>query len=196
MQKKSKSSLRELPQELRAIGYPDFLALNTWSSLEANPQTPTFPTFSELVKKEEEDQRKPKTVRQKGLFEALIGDPRILYQELLEDPNRFDSDAAQVIQELSVGIRQLSDLTHAELELLNEATLDFSRPRRPQPSSKPIVRKSPEMSTAAKHLAQDASLADPGVELVHHEGAKPTLLSEETALVMPSDRPSTFWWRK
>lgn len=196
MQKKSKNTLQPLPKELLKLGYPDFLAMNTWSSSETSLPAPAFPTFSELVQREADERANPKTERTKGLFEALIGDPRILYQELLEDPNRFDSSASQVIQELATGARKLEDLNPEEHELLNAATLDFSRPRRPQPSSKPTVTKSPEMSTAAKHLAREKALADPTVDLVHQDGGKPTPLSEETAQVMPAERPTTFWWKK
>ena len=194
MPKKSENSSRRLPQELRSLGYHDFLAPNISSGYEP-PQPPKFPKFFDLVQSEIKEQDAPKNENERRLFSALIGDARILYQELLEDPGRFDEKASALIQNLSCGAQQLSNLTPEELDLLDNATLDFARPRRLQPSSKTTAVTSPRRSTAVKHLTKQEALSDPSVPLVHQDGGAPTLLSEETSS-LPAERPATFWWKK
>ena len=194
MPKKSENSSPDSPQGYPSIRFPSFLALNTSKGYEA-PQPPTFPKFFDLVQNETSAQDAPKKPRATGLFSALIGDVRILYQELLEDPGRFDERAAELLQNLSSGGQQLSTLTPEEMDVLDAATLDYARPRRSQPSSETKSKRLPEEPTAVKYLTRREALEDPSVPLVYNEGGGFTPLSEESSS-LPIERPSTFWWKK
>jgi hypothetical protein len=172
--------------------YQSFLALNKQSSPSAKAASVTFPTFWELVSDDAE--RGPAAApRQRSLFEALIGDPRILYQEVLEDPNRFQPESVTLLQQVIAGTKRLSTLTSAEQELLNSATVAFTRPRRlPDSPLTPSAHQDP--SPAVAHLTREDKIDDPEEDLTYNEDGSLGLLSEES--VELSDEPApTFWWK-
>lgn len=99
----------------------------------AAPIFPSFPSFSALVG---ESASEPRT-RPSGLFLDLLGDPQILYQDLLEDPKKYEEGVSSLLQEIISGQRKLDELDKQELTLLDRATLDFNQPRRAPPETRP-----------------------------------------------------------
>lgn len=134
--------------------------------------------------------------RSRGLFEAMIGDPRVLYYELLEDPTRFEEGTSELVQQLVAGARSLSSLNQQEMYLLDRAVLDWTKPRHSSPG--PVAtssRTSPPLPAALAHLTREELLDDPGVELEYREDGQhmPVI---DLAPEIPMERPTTFWWRK
>jgi hypothetical protein len=88
---------------------------------------PTFPAFTALAATSELPQAEPK---RGGLFSELLRDPKVLLQDLLANPEKYEDGVASLVQELVASNRSLNDLSPAETELLDRATLDFSQPTR------------------------------------------------------------------
>jgi len=139
----------------------------------------------------------PRPERQSGLFTALLGDPKVLYYEILEDPERFEDGVSDLVQQLVAGARTLESLTRDEHNLLDRATLDWSTPRHRTPGSaepRPISRDS--VPPAVEHLTYEDALADPAVELEYSEdGRHVPILEGSAAPDIPGEAPETFWWR-
>jgi hypothetical protein len=132
--------------------------------------------------------------RRSGLFETLLGDPRVLYQEMLEDPSRFDAEVTELVLRLVAGATNLESLTSEEREVLDRAVLDWASPRHssrgPSPSSTPTSSGLPE--EVERPYAE--LLEDSDVELEYREGGPPVPIS--LAPEMPHDPVPTFWWRQ
>lgn len=94
---------------------------------------PKFPSFSELVGAIESA---PPETKRSGLFLDLVGDPQVLYQDLLEDPNRYEEGVSNLLQDLTSGQRSIDELSKTEMHLLDRAVLDFNQPKRPRPEPK------------------------------------------------------------
>lgn len=118
---------------------PGSSVLQTWlSSQGIEPLSfPKFPTFQELVDQFHVEQAAQRP-RSQGMFQALLGDVHVLYVAWLDNPNLFDQQVGPLLLSLMTG-RRLEDLTPAELELLNVATLEFAQYRPPEPKPKPVV---------------------------------------------------------
>jgi len=107
---------------------------------------PRFPSFSELVGATVSE----KPTKRSGLFLDMLGDPQVLYQDLLEDPSKYEEGVSRLLQELISGQQQLSELNDQEMGLLDRAVLDFNQPARklearPAPAPKPPAKaKRPE----------------------------------------------------
>ena len=181
---KSKPSTQAMPQGLLDANYPDFLALNNWTTSAQHLAT-SFPTFTSLVESEglAPAQAKPMEM---GLFSALIGDPRVLYYELLEDPRRFEPEAESLVQQLVSGARTTESLSPAEMEVLNRATIDMTGPRhKEEPQVLPV-----ELVPASANPLLD----EEDKELEYMDDGKLVTLDESTPL--PEEAPATFWWRQ
>ena len=103
---------------------------------------PTFPTFSALATAN----AKPEDAGSKrgGLFSALLKDPMVLLQDLLASPGKYQEGVFPLVQDLVSGRRKLEGLSKDETELLDRATIDFSRadqPKKVEPVPAPKVRK-------------------------------------------------------
>lgn len=163
-------------------------ALPKLTGLEA-PAPPTFPTLFQLAA---EAQTTPLPAPSVGLFEALIGDPTVLYQELLEDPARFDPEVADLLQLLVAGQKKLDELEPNERLLLDAAVVDFASPKsQPEPQKLPPEPKADQLPAALEHvLNEQEALDDDSVELEWHEGGKLIPLVD-----VPDEPPPTHWWK-
>ena len=179
--------------KLRQAGYPIF-TLQTTSLPSPSLLAPSFPSFAALVEGEqlrEQEKKKPS----QELFDAILGDPRVLYYELMEDPSRFEEGTAELIQQIVSGQKPYETLSAAEKNQLNLATLDWARSRHqkresPTSSGPPVQR-----SEAVKHLTRAEALADPSVELEYREdGQHMPVTSEAPSPDIP--KAPTHWWRK
>jgi len=83
--------------------------------------------------------------KDQGIFEALLGDPRALFQDLIDDPSRYGPEVSALIQEMMAG-KQLSELTDDERAMLDAATVEFAQAPPPKP---------PEVKTAKRRPRRD-----------------------------------------
>lgn len=97
---------------------------------------PTFPTLSALATTKEKPQ--PTSTSSNGLFQALLRDPAVLLQGLLDDPTRYEEGVGAVVQDLVSGRRKFEDLSPAESTLLDRATIDFAQPVRRKTAAAPV----------------------------------------------------------
>jgi hypothetical protein len=159
---------------------------------------PSFPSLDALAESSRLHEERGKRTSQE-LFSALVGDPRVLYYELMEDPSRFEEEAATLIQQMVSGQKPYTSLSSAERNLLNRATLDWARTRHPKPttppgSSKPPV---PVRHEAVAHLTRAEAVADPSVELEYREDGKHMPVDTGGAYPdAPIPKAPTHWWRK
>jgi hypothetical protein len=158
------------------------------------PRAPTLFSLARSAQLREaaEQSRKRPSESAKGLFECLVGEPRALYYEMLEDPSRFEEGAVELVQMLVTGQRQSSSLSPAERTLLDHATLDWARPRHRHAGGS-TSGETPVRSEAIDHLTFQDLLDDPNVDLVQNEDG--TLSPLEPEPVVPEEKPDTFWWR-
>ncbi len=140
---------------------------------------PTFPTFFELAGASVTE---TSPAPSKELFQSLIGDPRVLFQELLEDPSRFDEGVAESLQELISG-KPFNELERSQRDLLNKATIDFATNKRP---TKPKEAAPKQRLSAAEKAAEEDD--EPELEWGSHG---PRLAPPDAPSAMP-----TFWWRQ
>ena len=103
----------------------DSFAPQTWdSSSYQAPQPPTYPKFPTLAQLAEAPPE-PKR-RQKGLFEELLAArPEILLQDARENPDSYDSDALEILQQMYDGQKKIESLTQPQQQKLDEATMEF-----------------------------------------------------------------------
>jgi hypothetical protein len=131
------------------------------------------------------------------LFDALVGDPRVLYYELMEDPSRFEEEVATLVQQIVSGQKPYESLSSTEKTLLDRATLDWARTRHQKPKApSPISSKSPAPTQpeAVQHLTRAEAVSDPSVELEYREDGRHVPLQTTPEPDIPA--APTFWWRK
>jgi hypothetical protein len=94
---------------------------NLLSSL--TPQPPVFPKLHELLG----DATPAVPARPpERLFNALVGDPAVLWQDLLRHPERYENGLAELTQRLISGSANISTLSAQESALLDRAVLDLN----------------------------------------------------------------------
>ncbi len=159
---------------------PVFLAQKISTGLQ--PLQPLkFPTLYQLAGAQRTE---PARQKSDGLFQQLIGEPLLLFQSLLDDPEMFETGVSELLQELISNHRQLSELDHEEQELLNRAAIDFATAKRPSPKPEPETTPTPRGLPAAARMA----MSEP--ELEYREHGRPVPVID-----VPKSAP-TFWWRK
>jgi hypothetical protein len=103
----------------------------------------------------------------------------VLFHGLLESPENYESGVSELLQNLVSGRKKREELTPQELELLDQATLEFAAGKRPAPPSKKVeTRLPPRRLTPPEEM-----------ELIYQEKGPP--IPED---VVPKRAP-TFWWR-
>lgn len=91
------------------------------------------------------------TEQNSGLFGALLGDPRVLYQAYLDSPEDFDQETSELLTKLVSRQKVLNQLTAEEKSLLDQATVSFaqhSSRSKPKPKESPNVLSVPTATTA------------------------------------------------
>ena len=178
------NSPRCVPSLFELVHSPVFLASKTLPKLRP-PQPPKFPTLYQLAGAQRTE-LVPQ--RNEGLFQQLIGEPLVLFQSLLDDPELYEPGVSELLQDLINKRRELAALSHEEQELLNRAAIDFATDKRPttrQPEL-PTTPREPGRLPAAAHMAM--SQEEP--ELEYREHGRPV------KVIDVPDSPPTFWWRK
>jgi hypothetical protein len=111
---------------------PAFLQLDSLTPLKPLPPL-TFPTLSELAGAVSQvvPEQKPKR-----LFDALLGDPKLLMHDLLDHPENYEEGLLELLIAL-VGGKSQAECTEDELALLDRAVMDFNHP---QPALKKQIK--------------------------------------------------------
>ena len=150
------------------------------------PQPPRFPTFLELIRQQTKKET-PATTERRGLFKQLLGEPSILYNDLLDDPDKYEDGVAQLLLLLIGGKTSLDQLTMKEHHLLDRATLDFNRATDKKPRSL--------TSQLPKPLPTTDSGEEPDIEYHEHmKACQPPMPAHEPD--QPLSGNSSFWWKK
>jgi len=180
----NKSSYPSTRNSFVAAHFPDFLASNKLRPLPALTAQ-TFPSFAQFVGELATD-AKPEP--RKELFEALVGDARALFQELLEDPSRYETGVSEALQQLINGTKKFQELDQSDRDLLNRATVDFATTKSPTPSRDRAARPQARELPAAARAAMSESDEEPELEW-RDDGRHAPIMEMPNA-------PSSFWWRK
>lgn len=115
-------------------------------------ELPTFPTLDDILAHQEGTKAHPlvalsdmPTPPPQSIFQGLLGGrTELLVQDALDHPERYDEPMRNALAEL--GGKKPGELTAAQLQTLNRATLDFAayRPKaRPAPAAIPQSRTPP-----------------------------------------------------
>jgi hypothetical protein len=112
-----------------------------------------------------------------GIYEALIDDPQVLFQAVLDSPSSYEDGVSELLQELMHRRTPVRDLGQEQQDLLNRAAIEFATGKSPAPPTP-----TPSPRKAAQPLRE--------VELVHSDQG-PHI--PEVGL---PDAPTTFWWRR
>lgn len=98
--------------------------------------SPSFPTLNQLALELPTPEQKPSL----GLFESLLNNPAILYEDFLKDPTKYDPALEKLLMELATGNKQVRTLLPADRMLLDVATLEYAQAPRPKPPAKPAAQ--------------------------------------------------------
>ena len=122
---------------------------------------PKFPTWSELTQTPSDS---PRSSRRQGLFDSLIGDPHVMFDDLLRDPSKYEEGVAELLMSLVSGRRKLIDLSPTEMEALDRATLDFNRlsslPKPDKPPETSLETKTPKPSSKDSELQKESQVPE------------------------------------
>ena len=169
---------KRVPSLFEMVHAPVFLASKT--STELKPPTPLrFPTFWELAGAQT---TAPERQKNDGLFRQLIGEPLLLFQSLLDDPDRFETGVSELLQDLINKRKELAALSQEEQELLNRAAIDFATAKSPRPKAEPSRHQARELPAAARQAVEQS-------EVEYREGG-----GTGRTINVPKTAP-TFWWR-
>lgn len=125
-----------------------------------------FPTLEELTtpvtSKDSASSNTP------GLFRSLVGDPRVVFEDLLRSPEKYEPGVDQLLQELMTGSKSLDTLSTQDQALLDRSVLDLNRSSSKEPAS--------PSKTQKKQSATPVEPPDLGVDLEEliQEGLDPS----------------------
>lgn len=155
------------------------------------PSFPKFPTFQELVDQFHVEQETPRP-RDLGVFQALLGEPKILFEAWLDNPDIFDQRVGPLLLSLMAG-RKMEDLSPTEFELLNAATLELAQYRPPPP--KPVEQVVSKELTDPDEQPYD----EPEIEWNERGGAAPQAPAPRALLELAETdvtKVPTRWWER
>ncbi len=146
------------------------------------PEAPLPPSMSPSVIEPVEPSRPG---RNRGLFESLIADPRVLFHGLLETPESYESGVSELLQNLVSGRRNREELTQQERELLDRATVEFATAKRPQQDGGATAPSSQAAKTKRPLTPPEE------VELIYQDRGPHIPVTADIP-----DSPPSFWWKK
>jgi hypothetical protein len=129
-----------------------------------------FPTLAELA-----NETTPAPPSKPQTLFNMVGDPALLFNDLLDNPEKYGEGVDTLLQQLVQGQKKLEDLNAQDVQLLNNAAVSFVQA--PSKKAAPLPRRRVQ---PAKPEESD---------LDEHGAPVP---SEE--LVLP-EAPS-FWWKR
>jgi hypothetical protein len=140
---------------------------------------PRFPTWSELVATPLGSPASSPPPQ--GLFDSFVGDPAVLFEDLLRSPEKYEPGVQELLMEL-LGGRQLSALSKDERALLDRATLDWNRK-----TSSPPPPASPATSSETEKQKTSSDDSEPSKREVDPEAVPEGTLRDEEMI--------PFWFR-
>jgi hypothetical protein len=149
---------------------------------------PRFPTLSELAAP---PIASPASSPRRGLFVSLVGDPTVMFDDLLRSPEKYEEGVSDLLLGMVTGRRSLKDLSPEEMEVLDRATVDLNRKTS---SSKPDSSPEKSLATAPQQTSSEDS------ELQKEAAEAKEAKAEERAEAMPADlvpdeEMIPFWFR-
>lgn len=129
-----------------------------------------FPTFAELAS----EVTPPPPSRPQTLFN-IVGDPTILFSDLLDNPEKYEAGVDELLQELVHKRKRMDELSAQELQLLNRAVVAFMQAPARKPPPAPTRRAPPEPEPEAFDLDEQGAPMPAEIDL--------------------PDAPS-FWWQR
>lgn len=101
----------------------------------------------------------------------LVGEPLVLLQDLLDSPAKYEEGVSTLLQDLASGRRKLASLTKEEAELLDRATIDYTRK-----APRQEVAPAPKLASAQEESGDSEDeypMRYPGSEDPELEGLEP-----------------------
>lgn len=156
-----------------------------FSLMQLHPLVPPrFPTWSEVTRASPATPE-PSPPSQQGLFVSLVGDPHVLFEDLLRSPEKYEPEVEGLLLELITGRRRLQDLPRSEREILDRATLDYNRKSSSSPPS-------PSPTTSSETEKQKTSSDDSERPTKESE---PEPEREIPSDLIPDEAMIPFWFR-
>lgn len=143
---------------------------------------PRFPTLSELTSP---PPASPAPSSVSGLFASLIGDPTVIFDDLLRNPEKYEPRVQGLLLDLMSGRRRLAELPTEEREILDRATLDWNRKTSSSPPSP-----SPTTSSESEKLK---SSSEDSVRRTKEAEVEPE--REVPSDLIPDEEMIPFWFR-
>jgi hypothetical protein len=120
-----------------------------------------------------------------GLFASLVGDPTVLFDDLLRSPEKYEPQVEGLLLELMTGRKRLQDLPTEDREVLDRATLDWNRKTSSSPpSNSPTTSSETELQkTSSEDSEKPKKERDPEPE------------REIPSDLLPDEELIPFWFR-
>jgi hypothetical protein len=131
------------------------------------PPPPCFPTFSELVEQDSQEQGKPKTRRLADLFDGVLGDQTLLVSDYQRHPEKYGEEVRGLLEQLMQGSKSAEHLTTSERRLLNLATFDYfqAAPLKKEPPVTHGSNKAKPRTQAPRKAAPKREKPRPGIDV-------------------------------
>lgn len=154
------------------------LRLPTLEELAGVPRLPKLPTLEEMVVHERGEKLHPLMVTSspppppKSLFDSLLGGQlEALLQDARSNPQYYDREDLELLEQLAAGVKKLEALTPLESAWLDRATIQFSSFRPPRvpksaprpPAPKPVAKKEQEPQGGSATMEELAALSPDGL---------------------------------
>ena len=125
------------------------------------PAPPRFPTLFELAGETD----KPEPRRDKGIYEALIGDPAVLFQAVLDSPSSYETGVSELLQDLMYSRQKVEELSQEQQDQLNRAAVEFATAKSPAPSPPSPSKPKPKPPREVELIYSDSGNHIPDVEI-------------------------------
>lgn len=100
------------------------------------PSPPVFPTFTELVEMDLQEQAAPTKARRLSDLFDLLKDQNLLLSDYQRYPEKYGEEVHELLGQLMQGSKSAERLTPSDRRLLNIATFDYFQsvpPKKPKP---------------------------------------------------------------
>jgi hypothetical protein len=133
---------------------PSFTALSSLKPLSppSFPNFPKFPTLKDCARLAGEEEQQRLERKPDGIYENILGNPALLYNDLLKNPDRYEDGVQELLSRLIMGAGT-SELEEEERALLSRATLQYvstDPPKPPRPEGKSTASKKPPRAKASE----------------------------------------------
>lgn len=130
------------------------------------PPPPCFPTFSELVELDKQEQEQPRR-RLADLFDGVLGDQTLLVSDYQKYPEKYGEEVRGLLEQLMQGSKSAEHLTTSDRRLLNLATFDYFQtpPLKKEPPVTHGSNKAKPRAQAPRKVAPQREKPRPGIDV-------------------------------